>query len=515
MHHATLLLGLHSPHFSLYREPDCRYTPEFSRVRYMLVALDAGVLSASRIRWPWLRNVVSIVMGVWYMIFARQGEDKVNAFRQVQTIDAIRRTWEKGQHPLLRTISALRMPKLEMKGIPVNIARPHGSGLVDSYLYFDGNATDLARQTRVVCHFHGGGFVAMKPKHHEDYLTVWAKKLKVPILSVNYQKAPEHPYPAGFNDCFDVYKALVESRGEIMGIALPDSAPALSIALVGDSAGGNFVAAVTLRAIHEGMRLPNGIHMIYPCLDMAGEMWRKPLVDTLTPDGIMHSIELPESKANETDAVTSLPHHDDDGNVQHSSEIMHFHNDHDTRSGDESEIGGGSSLFASGKHIARDVDPMTGNSGGAPVQSNVLVPAQLTTRGKYAFDGVLPLQYMLRLGEAYLASGGDPLRDPYISPLRASLEDLRCFPPTYIHCGSADPLMDDSKMFAAKLHDANPEIKVQLHFLPGVSHAYMHAISFLPSAKIASKLSIEWIAEILDIDRDTVPQVQQDVRSKL
>lgn len=40
----------------------------------------------------------------------------------------------------------------------------------------------------------------MGPKHHADYLARWAKMLEVPILSVDYRKAPEHPYPSAFND---------------------------------------------------------------------------------------------------------------------------------------------------------------------------------------------------------------------------------------------------------------------------------------------------------------------------
>lgn len=54
---------------------------------------------------------------------------------------------------------------------------------------------------------------------------MWADTLGIPILSVNYRKAPENPYPAGFNDCFDVYELLVTTQGQCIGANMPPVPP--------------------------------------------------------------------------------------------------------------------------------------------------------------------------------------------------------------------------------------------------------------------------------------------------
>jgi acetyl esterase/lipase len=98
-------------------------------------------------------------------------------------------------------------------------------------------------ERKMILHFPGGGFVAMSPKHHSDYLARWAQTLRVPILSVDYRKAPvssctcmassclanhqvscvvvlvskEHPYPAAFHDCCDVFAELRRTNGRFIG----------------------------------------------------------------------------------------------------------------------------------------------------------------------------------------------------------------------------------------------------------------------------------------------------------
>ena len=113
-----------------------------------------------------------------------------------------------------------------------------------------------------------GGYVALTPKHHELYLEYWCYYLQIPILSVNYRKAPEFKFPHGFNDAFNVYKQCVLTNGGCIGIQFNDkNNEKFKILVCGDSAGGCLTAAVTAKAIADKLPTPKGIIMAYPLLD--------------------------------------------------------------------------------------------------------------------------------------------------------------------------------------------------------------------------------------------------------
>ena len=138
---------------------------------------------------------------------------------------------------------------------------------MDEYIYFC-ISEELANSRHIIVNYPGGGFIAMNPKHHEAYIRKWANYLRIPIISVDYRKAPEYPFPHGFNDCYNVYETIIKTKGNIIGIRNVKNSNELKIALSGDSAGGNFVATVCLRSIVEKFQIPNGLLMAYPCLDL-------------------------------------------------------------------------------------------------------------------------------------------------------------------------------------------------------------------------------------------------------
>lgn len=83
----SLLLGLNAPSNSLFLPPDVNYSKNFASVRWMLTALDAGFMSSMKIQIPVLRDVMSILLGIYYLIFSRQAEIKVAAFQKNVTIE--------------------------------------------------------------------------------------------------------------------------------------------------------------------------------------------------------------------------------------------------------------------------------------------------------------------------------------------------------------------------------------------------------------------------------------------
>lgn len=117
--------------------------------------------------------------------------------------------------------------------------------------------------TKVVIHIHGGGFLTMSSGSHQVYTRTWANKLDCPIFSIDYRLSPEYKYPAAIDDVWQVYTWIVKYSFIQLGI-LPEK-----IVVVGDSAGGNLVAAITMLAIQYGYRRPDQLILAYPALVMS------------------------------------------------------------------------------------------------------------------------------------------------------------------------------------------------------------------------------------------------------
>ncbi len=109
-----------------------------------------------------------------------------------------------------------------------------------------------------VLYLHGGGWVLGDLDSHEFIAAPMARDLKAMIVCVDYRLAPEHPFPAAFNDCLAVFQYLV-AHAELLNIQQGN------IVLAGDSAGGNLAAALS-EALKTECVCPKGQILIYPAL---------------------------------------------------------------------------------------------------------------------------------------------------------------------------------------------------------------------------------------------------------
>lgn len=120
------------------------------------------------------------------------------------------------------------------------------------------------RSPIVVLHIHGGGFISQSPLSHLVYLKDWAKRTKIPILSVDYTLSPEAMFPQALNECYAVYKWLqVPANCASLGLCKEG----VRIILAGDSAGGNLSLAVCAKAIEDrdpSVKRPIGLLLHYP-----------------------------------------------------------------------------------------------------------------------------------------------------------------------------------------------------------------------------------------------------------
>ena len=94
-------------------------------------------------------------------------------------------------------------------------------------------------------HCHGGAFVSTPLDEYHFYAEIIAAHLDCRVVMPDYRLAPEHPYPAAADDCFNAYCGLVRSGTD----------PA-TIVLLGESCGGSLAMGVLLRLRDEGLPLP-------------------------------------------------------------------------------------------------------------------------------------------------------------------------------------------------------------------------------------------------------------------
>lgn len=97
----------------------------------------------------------------------------------------------------------------------------------------------------VVLFLHGLGWVLGDATTHERLIHEFALGTDAAVVFVEYERAPEAPYPVAVEQCYAVAKWISEQGGDI---GLDGS----RMAAVGDSAGGNLVAALTLLAKERG-----------------------------------------------------------------------------------------------------------------------------------------------------------------------------------------------------------------------------------------------------------------------
>jgi acetyl esterase/lipase len=69
----------------------------------------------------------------------------------------------------------------------------------------------------IILHIHGGGWVLMSEKTSDVQLKFYADISGCTVVSAGYRLAPEHPFPAGPEDCFDVAEYLVKNCEEEYG----------------------------------------------------------------------------------------------------------------------------------------------------------------------------------------------------------------------------------------------------------------------------------------------------------
>jgi acetyl esterase/lipase len=127
--------------------------------------------------------------------------------------------------------------------------------------------------SRALMFFHGGGYCSGSIRSHRRMVTEAGRAAGMRTLAVGYRLAPEHPFPAAFDDTLTAWRCVRRH-----GVA------AAHIAVGGDSAGGGLTAALINRLRDAGEELPGCAWLVSPWTDltMSGEtLTSKDAVDPL------------------------------------------------------------------------------------------------------------------------------------------------------------------------------------------------------------------------------------------
>lgn len=136
------------------------------------------------------------------------------------------------------------------------LAVPGAAGPMQARFYADSDAKNLP----CVLYIHGGGWVICDLDSHDIVARSIARESGCAVLSIDYRLAPEHPFPAGLQDC---RAALLWLRDHGAEIGIDGS----RLAVAGDSAGGNLAAALCLMMRDEAPKLIRHQALIYPVTD--------------------------------------------------------------------------------------------------------------------------------------------------------------------------------------------------------------------------------------------------------
>jgi epsilon-lactone hydrolase len=112
-----------------------------------------------------------------------------------------------------------------------------------------------------VLYLHGGGYALCSPQTHRALTSRLAVQTGLPVLVPMYRRAPEHPFPAAFEDALGAYRMLLDS-----------GVPADRIVVGGDSAGGHLAAALAGEACRTGLPAPAGVVLFSPWVDLRCEI---------------------------------------------------------------------------------------------------------------------------------------------------------------------------------------------------------------------------------------------------
>jgi len=167
---------------------------------------------------------------------------------------------------------------LEFSDEAASDVRVQETRVADAAVYVSRPQHTTADDRRVFLDVHGGGLIQGGGPLCRALGAQLAKRIGAVVWSVDYRMPPDHPFPAGVDDCLATYRTMLEEHH-------PEE-----IVIGGASAGGNLAAATVLRARDEGLPMPAAVVLLTPQIDLteSGDSFHANLgLDTVLAQSLM------------------------------------------------------------------------------------------------------------------------------------------------------------------------------------------------------------------------------------
>ena len=445
----------------------------------------------------------------------------------------------------------------------VLIPRPKGSDYEDpvtAWLYFDAPLSAIGAHTKVVLDIPGGGFVAMNPRTHDDKLIAWAAKTGLAVLSLDYRKAPEHPFPYALDECFDVYHTIISSRGRCIGF---ESGQMPRIIVSGDSAGGNLATGLVLKVLmtsqtdtnrwqtEDALPPPEGLILIYPGLDMNIGSWmtdeqmaliydrrtrktNKNVLRRKSED--LYNLDPQTPHAFDEDSVPTESIESGEGDPRMTFDTLHGSSLELSRTTSKPIFSPTSNLEPGMPAQALSPDsayvptrsPLQNQSSNVASSKPQVLKTRLATSSliSYFADRILTPEMMRAMIILYVGPYNRPdfSTDFLLCPLHAPEALLARFPKTYFLTGERDPLVDDTVIMAGRIRQAKSNLfvarkelglvkdkkefdetdHVEVMLIPGISHGFFQFVGIFTEGWNHIFRCARWMEEIFDVNDNIV-----------
>ncbi|WP_369597550.1 alpha/beta hydrolase [Rhodococcus sp. WWJCD1] len=122
-------------------------------------------------------------------------------------------------------------------------------------------APGLTPGPRVILYIHGSAYVICSARTHRGLTARLSRSTGLPVFTVDYRLAPEHPFPAAADDLEAAYRWL-----------LGQGYDAANIVIAGDSAGGHLAADLIIENDRTGTPQPGAMVLFSPLIDLDFEL---------------------------------------------------------------------------------------------------------------------------------------------------------------------------------------------------------------------------------------------------